>query len=115
MKASSEFDAWVRGMERAEMDRNVHYHPLLKIAEDLRSENAALTAALRDLYANLEKLWGIIDDIDTYSDMAKGDDKFYRARVERKQKERFKVMQSDGYKLWLTDPEHRAIIEEVTK
>ena len=34
-------------------------------------------------------LWSIIDDIDTYSDMAKGDNVLFREWVERKQKERW--------------------------
>lgn len=50
----------------------------------------------------VEKLWDIIDDIDTYSDMAKSDDKFYRNRVERRQKDRWKEtsITSDGYELF---------------
>ena len=48
-------------------------------------------------------LWSIINDIDTYSDMAKGDDKLYRSLVEKKQKERFKYLWSDGYDLFLPD------------
>ena len=49
----------------------------------------------------LEKLWSIIDDIDTYSDMAKADDKLYRTLVERRQRMRFKEtgITTDGYKL----------------
>lgn len=51
------------------------------------------------------RLWQMLDDIDTYSDMAKGDDKFYRKLVERKQRERMKVMVSDGYSLLSLDGE----------
>jgi hypothetical protein len=49
----------------------------------------------------LEKLWDIIDDIDTYSDMAKADDKLYRSLVERRQSNRFKEtgISTDGYTL----------------
>lgn len=39
----------------------------------------------------IEELWKIIDDIDTYSDMAKSDDKLYRSLVEKKQNERWKL------------------------
>ena len=46
------------------------------------------------------KLWQMLDDIDTYSDMAKGDEKLYRSLVERKQRERFRVFRSDGYSLF---------------
>jgi len=49
----------------------------------------------------LEKLWNIIDDIDTYGDMAKGDEKLYRALVERRQRTRFEEtgISTDGYEL----------------
>jgi hypothetical protein len=49
----------------------------------------------------LEKLWDIIDDIDTYSDMAKADEKLYRSLVERRQSDRFKEtgISTDGYTL----------------
>ena len=55
--------------------------------------------------ARAEKLWQIIDDIDTYSDMAKSDDKLYRSLVERKQKLRFEILTSDGYDLYLPGEE----------
>jgi len=53
---------------------------------------------LRDM---VKILWGIIDDIDTYGDIAKSDDKFYRSLVEKKQRDRFEStgIGSDGYKL----------------
>lgn len=48
-------------------------------------------------------LWRIIDDIDTYSDMAKSDDKLYRSLVDRKQAERWKLpIGCDGYELDLS-------------
>jgi hypothetical protein len=49
----------------------------------------------------LEKLWGIIDDIDTYGDMAKADEKLYRTLVERRQRQRFEEtgISTDGYEL----------------
>ena len=49
----------------------------------------------------LEKLWNIIDDIDTYSDMAKADEKLYRSLVERRQRQRFEEtgISTDGYEL----------------
>lgn len=50
----------------------------------------------------IEKLWSIIDDIDTYSDIAKSDDKLYRALVERRQKDRWENgFECDGYNLKL--------------
>lgn len=47
------------------------------------------------------KLWNMLDDIDTYSDLAKSNDKFYRELVENKQKERMNVFKSDGYNLFI--------------
>lgn len=42
-------------------------------------------------------LWGLLDDIDTASDRAKGDDRTYRKIVERLQRRRFEVGSTDGY------------------
>lgn len=50
-------------------------------------------------------LWQIIDDIDTYSDLAKDNDKMYRSLIVAKVKERFGIMKSDGYSLFNTDGE----------
>jgi hypothetical protein len=57
--------------------------------------------ALRLALEALEKLWNIIDDIDTYSDMAKADEKLYRSLVERRQRQRFEEtgISTDGYDL----------------
>jgi hypothetical protein len=41
-------------------------------------------------------LWDLLDNIDTASDMAKGDDKAYREAVERIQRRRFEVGTTDG-------------------
>ena len=58
------------------------------------------------LIEEIYKLWGIIDDIDTASDMAKSNDKFYRQLVEAKQKERWDTrIYSDRYDLFITDGE----------
>ena len=46
-------------------------------------------------------LWQIIDDIDTYSDMAKGNDKAFRDAVEKKVRQRFDILISDGYDLFI--------------
>lgn len=50
-------------------------------------------------------LWGIIDDIDTFSDMAKSNDAAFRKAVESKVGERFKIMTSDGYNLFTLNGE----------
>ena len=48
----------------------------------------------------IERLWDIIDDIDTYGDMAKGDDKLYRKLAERRVKDRWLTgITCDGYDL----------------
>ena len=49
----------------------------------------------------IEKLWNIIDDIDTYGDMAKADEKLYRSLVERRQRTRFEEtgISTDGHTL----------------
>lgn len=61
---------------------------------------AALEAEVMQLREIIEKLWVVIDDIDTYSDMAKADDKLYRSLVERRQKDRWGTrINCDGYKL----------------
>ena len=54
----------------------------------------------------VEKLWAIIDDIDSYGDMAKTDDKFYRNRVERRQAMRWTETEivSDGYEIYRKSP-----------
>jgi predicted nucleotide-binding protein len=48
----------------------------------------------KDMFTKKDKiiyeLWKIIDDIDTASDIAKGNDKAYRNMVEKKQEERWK-------------------------
>ena len=51
----------------------------------------------------IEYLWQIIDDIDTVSDIAKGNDIAYRGMVEELQKKRWNTgITNDGYKLDLT-------------
>lgn len=50
-----------------------------------------------------EFLWELLDNIDTAGDMAKGDDKLYRAIVERNQKRRWETgIKCDGYVLDLS-------------
>lgn len=48
----------------------------------------------------VEKLWSIIDDIDTADDMCKANDTCFRNYAMAKQKERHKVLVSDGYNLF---------------
>jgi len=66
----------------------------------LTTQVAALEAEVMRLREIIEKLWVVIDDIDTYSDMAKADDKLYRSLVERRQKDRWGTrINCDGHKL----------------
>jgi hypothetical protein len=44
-----------------------------------------------------EDLWQILDNIDTASDIAKGDDKLYRSLVAQEHKKRFEYAGTDGY------------------
>ena len=59
------------------------------------------TIALCDEVERLETiaqgLFAIIDDIDSVDDMAKSDDRAYRAIVNRRQKHRFRYATTDGY------------------
>ena len=67
---------------------------------ELTAQVAALEVEVMRLMEIIEKLWVVIDDIDTYSDMAKADDKLYRSLVERRQKDRWGTgINCDGYKL----------------
>jgi len=51
----------------------------------------------------IKKLWGIIDDIDSYGDLAKDDDKMFRNLTEKKQRTRFDLpITTDGYNLTIT-------------
>lgn len=66
---------------------------------------AELEAEVMRLREIIEKLWVVIDDIDTYSDMAKADDKLYRSLVERRQKDRWGTrINCDGHKLEFPTP-----------
>jgi hypothetical protein len=66
-----------------------------------KDEALSTERALKLALEALEKLWNIIDDIDTYGDMAKADEKLYRSLVERRQRTRFKEtgISTDGYTL----------------
>lgn len=51
----------------------------------------------------IKYLWQIIDDIDTASDIAKGNNVAYRGMVERLQKKRWNTgITTDGYELDLS-------------
>lgn len=44
-------------------------------------------------------LFDLLDDIDTASDIAKEDDESYRSMVEKIQRRRFEVADTDGYEV----------------
>ena len=53
------------------------------------------------LQTTIEKLWQIIDDIDTISDMVKGNNTAYRDLVEKVQRRRWETnILCDGYNLY---------------
>lgn len=70
---------------------------------------AASQAYAEQLREEIEALWGIIDDIDSYGDMAKADDKLFRSLVEKRQKDRWETgITTDGYVLNMpTPPRHK--------
>lgn len=69
-------------------------------------EERGLVMSLRRARRDREELWQILDDIDTYSDVAKADDKLFRGLVENAHPRRFEIaMSPDGQKLlWKRDP-----------
>jgi hypothetical protein len=46
-----------------------------------------------------EELFKLLDNIDTASDMAKDNDKLYRALVAKEHKKRFNYASTDGFKI----------------
>ena len=52
----------------------------------------------------IEFLWSLLDDVDTADDMAKGDDKVYRALARKAQAKRWETgITTDGYSLTMED------------
>lgn len=63
-----------------------------------------------------EKLWGLLDDIDTLTDIIKptslqGYTRFYQSAVKRAE-QRHLVLVSDGYSLHIPKPSAQKIVEE---
>ena len=59
---------------------------------------------IRQLQGTAKVLFGLLDDIDSASDQAKGNDKVYRRWVEAILKRRFEVATTDGYEVTVTCP-----------
>jgi hypothetical protein len=59
------------------------------------------TQLLERCKSTINELWAIIDDIDSYGDLAKDDDKLFRKLVERRQLDRWNNtdIRTDGYSL----------------
>lgn len=81
------------------------------------SDGECLVASINDDHAPVERyhvddpiiktLWGIIDDIDTASDVAKGDNAAYRATVEALQAKRWSTgITTDGVNIFYPGPEN---------
>ncbi|MFW9601811.1 MAG: hypothetical protein ACMV1B_05780 [Prevotella sp.] len=102
-------------MKKSEIIRNIinddcyYYtkHSVIEIVNFIFDEHEAQLKAkdeIERLFGLIKSLWQIIDDIDTYGDMAKSDDAFFRSLVEKKQKERWKLpITTDGYGIMLKD------------
>ncbi len=59
-------------------------------------------ATLEEWKEKAEKLWQLLDDIDTYGDMYKPEINGYFKAVNKKAAQRHDILQSDGYKLFNT-------------
>jgi len=55
---------------------------------------------LKEWVKRAEMLWSLLDDIDTMDDIARDRDKYFRDAVRVIVDKRFKVFNSDGYKLY---------------
>ena len=78
----------------------VWYETIDKIFDEFGEKLQDKDEEIERLKSYIEKLWQIVDDIDTYGDMAKSNDAMFRSLVENKQKERWELpITTDGYKL----------------
>ena len=103
-------------MKKSEIIRNIinddcyYYtkHSVIEIVNFIFDEREVQLKAkdeeIERLSELIKSLWQIIDDIDTYGDMAKSNDALFRSLVEKKQKERWKLpITTDGYEVILKD------------
>lgn len=68
--------------------------------DEHEKEITALKSEIERKDEAITKLWDIIDDIDTYDDIAKENDRMYRRLVQKKQVERWDTgIITDGYTL----------------
>lgn len=47
------------------------------------------------------KLWQLLDDIDTLDDSCRSDDQAFRSLTREVQRQRFQILTSDGYNLFI--------------
>ena len=86
-----------------------HYMPIIELSvtrtkEHYEAQLKAKDEEIERLFGLITSLWQIIDDIDTYGDIAKSNDALFRSLVEKKQKERWKLpITTDGYEIMLKD------------
>ena len=86
------------------LDGDKTLHIIDKIFDEHYLEMKAKDEEIERLKSYIEKLWQIVDDIDTYGDMAKSNNAMFRSLVENKQKERWELpITTDGYKLIYKD------------
>ena len=85
---------------------------LESVAVGWKKQLAASQAYAEQLREKIEALWGIIDDIDSYGDMAKADDKLFRSLVEKRQKDRWETgITTDGYVLNMPIPRDTSALD----
>jgi hypothetical protein len=84
---------------------------------ELREKIATCQKREQQLREMVEILWNLLDDIDTFSDMAKSDDAAYRKMVEAKQAQRWvrTGITTDGYTLDLHLPHDTSALVEMRK
>ena len=77
-----------------------------QLQDDVRELRAKLTEAEAQAVQYVTALWGIIDDIDSYGDMAKSNDSVFRKLTEKRQKDRWNTgITCDGYTLAIPNTE----------
>ena len=76
---------------------NIITEPTALVSLESQGELVEVPATLEQWKAKAEALWAIIDDIDTYGDMFKPTHTPYFIAVNKKQRQRFNHMYSNGY------------------
>jgi len=56
------------------------------------------------LRSMVDKLWTLLDHIDTLDDACKDNDKCFRNNTRKYQRQRFEILESDGYSLFHPKP-----------